>query len=177
MVHNLRQVDWHLGDRSLTWGDGFDRTVRQAMMTRPQNLMRVMRHPAYGSAVPTPELFVTLAYLGGLCSTVQHRGKVLKEGGAFGCHHNDKLYTRLLNDFNVSSRAGRAVIMHSCHVNLAVGTGPPNLSTLLISSDRRLLGRKQTELELRRTTTEGRSSPFGLWLQSARSCHLICQNE
>jgi 4,5-DOPA dioxygenase extradiol len=84
VVHNLRQVDWRLGDRAFDWADDFDSAVRQTMMTRPQDLMNVMRHPAYALAVPTPEHFLPLAYLAGLCSAAQQPAEVLVEGGTLG---------------------------------------------------------------------------------------------
>ncbi len=84
VVHNLRQVDWHMTDRAYDWAEDFDATVRQAMTTRPQDLMNVAQHPAYLQAVPTPEHFLPLAYLAGLSAAAGQPAEVLVEGGTMG---------------------------------------------------------------------------------------------
>lgn len=84
VVHNLRRVDRHLADQAFDWAEDFDKTVRQTMTTRPQDLINVVRHPDYASAVPTPEHFLPLAYLAGLSAAGHEPVKVLVEGGALG---------------------------------------------------------------------------------------------
>jgi 4,5-DOPA dioxygenase extradiol len=84
VVHNLRRVDWHLTDRAYDWAEDFDAQVRQTMATQPENLVDVVRHPAYSMAVPTPEHFLPLAYLAGLSAAAGQPPEVLVEGGTMG---------------------------------------------------------------------------------------------
>jgi 4,5-DOPA dioxygenase extradiol len=84
VVHNLRRVDWQLGDQAFDWADNFDRAVRTTMTTRPENLVDAVHHPAYSLAVPTPEHLFPLAYLAGLCAAAGSPAEVLVEGGSMG---------------------------------------------------------------------------------------------
>ena len=69
VVHNLRRVDWSYGDRGFDWAESFDAHVRAVMTSTPGALADVQRHPDYALAVPTPEHFLPLAYIAGLCKT------------------------------------------------------------------------------------------------------------
>ena len=84
VVHNLRRAQRDLGDVAFDWAGDFDKTVRHAMTTRPQDLVQVHTHPAYALAVPTPEHFLPLAYLAGLATAAQQPAAVLVEGGTMG---------------------------------------------------------------------------------------------
>lgn len=67
VVHNLRLIDWRRGDKGFDWADRFDARVHDAMTTQPADLHAVQSSPDYARAVPTPEHFLPLAYLAGLC--------------------------------------------------------------------------------------------------------------
>ena len=73
VVHNLRMIDWSRRNTGFDWADRFDSHVRELMMTTPADLSKVESSADYARAVPTPEHFLPLAYLAGLCDA---RGEV-----------------------------------------------------------------------------------------------------
>jgi 4,5-DOPA dioxygenase extradiol len=83
-VHNLRQINWRLKEQGFDWANDFDANVKKQMVENPENLMDIMRHPKYSSAVPTPEHFLPLVYLAGLCAAEGSPAEVLVEGGTMG---------------------------------------------------------------------------------------------
>jgi 4,5-DOPA dioxygenase extradiol len=84
VVHNLRRVAWDLGDTAYDWALDFDAEVKRIMTTDPGRLAEIAAHPAYRAAAPTPEHFLPLAYLAGLCDAGQRPARVFVEGGALG---------------------------------------------------------------------------------------------
>lgn len=84
VVHNLRRIVWERADEAFDWAQDFDAEVKQTMTTEPLELARVEAHPAYDLAVPTPEHFLPLAYLAGLCGAARQTATVLCEGGTLG---------------------------------------------------------------------------------------------
>jgi 4,5-DOPA dioxygenase extradiol len=84
VVHNLRRIDWNRQDGAFDWGDRFDAAVRSVMTARPADIASVQHHPDYALAVPTPEHFLPLAYLCGLCSAAGETAQPFAEGGTMG---------------------------------------------------------------------------------------------
>jgi 4,5-DOPA dioxygenase extradiol len=84
VVHNLRRIDWSHGDRGFDWGERFDAHVREAMTTRPAALADIQRHPDHDLAVPTPEHFLPLAYLAGLCAAAGETARPFAQGCTLG---------------------------------------------------------------------------------------------
>ena len=84
VVHNLRMLDRSRLDRAYDWGESFDAEVRRVMTTEPGTLATVQRHAAYALAVPTPEHFLPLAYLAGLCQAAGEPAQAFAEGGTLG---------------------------------------------------------------------------------------------
>jgi 4,5-DOPA dioxygenase extradiol len=84
VVHNLRRVDWSSPDRSYDWAARFDAEVKRVMTTAPEQLSQMAAHPDYGLSVPTPEHFLPLAYLAGLCTRTGQPAAVLVEGATMG---------------------------------------------------------------------------------------------
>jgi 4,5-DOPA dioxygenase extradiol len=84
VVHNLRRVDWALQDRAYDWGERFDGEVKRIMTTDPRQLPSVQGHPDYPAAVPTPEHFLPLMYLAGLCGAAGEPAVPFAEGGTLG---------------------------------------------------------------------------------------------
>lgn len=84
VVHNLRRIAWHRPDTAFDWGDRFDAAVRTVMTTRPADIPSVLEHPDYDLAVPTPEHFLPLAYLCGLCDAAGETATPFAEGGTMG---------------------------------------------------------------------------------------------
>ncbi|HSW17897.1 MAG TPA: 4,5-DOPA dioxygenase extradiol [Ramlibacter sp.] len=84
VVHNLRRIAWSHGDRGFDWSERFDAHVRDVMTTRPAALADVQGHPDYALAVPTPEHFLPLAYLAGLCAAAGEPAQVFTPGCTLG---------------------------------------------------------------------------------------------
>lgn len=84
VVHNLRLIDWSRGDSGFDWADRFDAQVREVMTSTPADLPSVQQHPDYARAVPTPEHFLPLAYLAGLCQAAGEPAIPFSEGRTLG---------------------------------------------------------------------------------------------
>ena len=56
----------------------------RVMTSAPGTLATVRRHAAYAMAVPTPEHFLPLAYLAGLCEAAGETAQPFAEGGTMG---------------------------------------------------------------------------------------------
>jgi 4,5-DOPA dioxygenase extradiol len=84
IVHNLRRIDFRQPDLAFDWGLRFDAAVKAVMTARPAALEDVTRHPDYAMSVPTPEHFLPLAYLCGLCDATAEPAIPFNEGGTMG---------------------------------------------------------------------------------------------
>jgi 4,5-DOPA dioxygenase extradiol len=84
VVHNLRRVDWAYGDSGFDWAERFDADVRELMTSRPAALEDTQRHADYRLAVPTPEHFLPIAYIAGLCDAAGETARPFAEGRTLG---------------------------------------------------------------------------------------------
>ena len=84
VVHNLRRIDWSHPDGAYDWGLRFDAEVKRMMTSAPKDILAISAHPDYALAVPTPEHFLPLPYLAGLCHQAGEPAEVLIEGGTMG---------------------------------------------------------------------------------------------
>lgn len=84
VVHNLRRIDFGRPDLAYDWGQRFDAAVKAAMTSRPASLAAIGDHPDYALSVPTPEHFLPLAYLCGLCDAAGEAATPFNEGGTLG---------------------------------------------------------------------------------------------
>jgi 4,5-DOPA dioxygenase extradiol len=84
VVHNLRLIDWKRADGAFDWGLRFDAEIQRIMSSRPKDILAISGHSDHALAVPTPEHFLPLPYLAGLCHQAGEAAEVLIEGGALG---------------------------------------------------------------------------------------------
>lgn len=84
VVHNLRAVDWGRTDEGFDWAHRFDEEARTQMLTDPTAIGSLDAHPDFGSAVPTADHFLPLAYLAGFAGAVEDEVDVLVDGYAYG---------------------------------------------------------------------------------------------
>ncbi|GAB3774830.1 4,5-DOPA dioxygenase extradiol [Ramlibacter monticola] len=84
VVHNLRRLDWNRPDAGYEWAERFDGAVRSVMTSEPASLPSVERHADFPLAVPTPEHFLPLAYLAGLCQAAGETASVFAAGATMG---------------------------------------------------------------------------------------------
>lgn len=83
VVHNLRRIAWH-SDQGFDWGERFDSAVKQCMESDPGRLPDLSKHPDYALSVPTPEHFLPLLYLAGLCQAAHQPAGAFIEGCTLG---------------------------------------------------------------------------------------------
>lgn len=83
VVHNLRRIAWR-SDRGFDWGERFDAAVKQCMESDPGRLPELEAHADYALSVPTPEHFVPLLYLAGLCQEANQPAVAFAEGCTLG---------------------------------------------------------------------------------------------
>ncbi|WP_394268820.1 4,5-DOPA dioxygenase extradiol [Qipengyuania sp.] len=68
VVHNLRAVRWNEPDAAFDWAERFDDAAAAQLARDPGGILRLLDHPDYAAAVPTPDHFVPLLYLAGMAT-------------------------------------------------------------------------------------------------------------
>ncbi|RYY27087.1 MAG: 4,5-DOPA dioxygenase extradiol [Sphingomonadales bacterium] len=91
VVHNLRQVQWKQPNAAFDWAERFDDAVVAQMADAPGDILKVLEHPDYDQAVPTPDHFVPLLYLAGLAAADDRPTEPIVRGYSMGsismtCH-------------------------------------------------------------------------------------------
>ena len=84
VVHNLRRVDWSTPEAGVDWNRRFDEAAFEVLRDEPGDVLRLLDHPDYQQAVPTPDHFIPLLHFAGLASA---RGSSIgrwTEGYSFG---------------------------------------------------------------------------------------------
>lgn len=84
VVHNLRRIAWDDPGGGFDWARRFDDAARQVMLDAPGDLLRLAEHDDYERAVPTPDHFIPLLYVGALAAETSTAPSVLIEGYAYG---------------------------------------------------------------------------------------------
>lgn len=84
VVHNLSLVDFQAQEQGYNWAVRFDDEVQHIMRTHPWDIASALLHPDAGVAVPTPEHFLPLLYLCGLCAQAEQGAAPFAEGPTFG---------------------------------------------------------------------------------------------
>lgn len=83
VVHNLRQVEWNKPNAAFDWNERFDAAVEAQLVENPASILRVLKHPDYAEAVPTPDHFIPLLYTAGLAID-EGKAEALVRGYAMG---------------------------------------------------------------------------------------------
>ena len=84
VVHNLRRVDWRDPQGGTDWAHRFDDAVAEQMLAGPGDLLRLLDHPDYGLAVPTPDHFIPLLYTAALAAAEGEAASPFLKGYALG---------------------------------------------------------------------------------------------
>ncbi len=84
VVHNLRVMDWHLGELGYEWAKRFDDDAKALMLSDPAEAARLAGHTDFPAAVPTPDHFIPLLYLAGLAGASSDTLEVLVDGYTYG---------------------------------------------------------------------------------------------
>ncbi len=75
VVHNLGAVKWSEPEVAFDWAQRFDEAAVRQLADDPADVLRLVEHPDYTAAVPTPDHFVPLLYLAGMAAS---RGEALR---------------------------------------------------------------------------------------------------
>lgn len=80
VVHNLGLIDPAVGETGFDWAVRFDQACTAAMTSDPSAVKRLVDHPDYRWAVPTPDHFLPLAPIAGLAAAGGVAASPLVEG-------------------------------------------------------------------------------------------------
>ena len=84
IVHNLRRLQWRQPDLAYDWAERFDDAAVEQLQRDPGDILRLMDHPDYSLAVPTPDHFVPLLYVAGLAAASNTKPESLVRGYSMG---------------------------------------------------------------------------------------------
>ncbi len=84
VVHNLSRVDWQLPADGYDWAHRFDDDTRSVLTSTPAEASRLAEHEDFAMAAPTPDHFLPLMYIAGLCAEASKPADVLIDGYAVG---------------------------------------------------------------------------------------------
>jgi len=84
VVHNLRRIQWDNPDGAFDWAERFDDVVAGQLATDPGEILKVVGHPDYELAVPTPDHFIPLLYIAGIAAEAGEPLETLIRGYAMG---------------------------------------------------------------------------------------------
>lgn len=84
VVHNLRRMDRSRPEAAYDWGQRFDAEVRRIMTSEPAALPGIEHHGDYPMSAPTPEHFMPLYYIAGLCEAAGESAQAFCEGAVMG---------------------------------------------------------------------------------------------
>lgn len=84
VVHNLRMIQWREQDMGFDWGERFDDATVDLLSQQPGDVLRLLEHPDYAKAVPTPDHFVPLLYVAGLAAAANAPLEPLLRGHTMG---------------------------------------------------------------------------------------------
>ena len=76
VVHNLGRIQWDRPDSASDWAERFDDAATDLLGQSPGDVLKLLDHPDYALAVPTPDHFIPLLYIAGLATAA---GKPLDE--------------------------------------------------------------------------------------------------
>ena len=76
VVHNLGRIKWDQPDSASDWAERFDDAATDLLAQSPGDVLKLLDHPDYDLAVPTPDHFIPLLYIAGLAVAA---GKPLDE--------------------------------------------------------------------------------------------------
>ena len=84
VVHNLGRIKWSSPDEGFDWAERFDDAVVEQLASDPAGILKVIEHPDYPLAVPTPDHFIPLLYIAGLAAASGEAMEPLVRGYAMG---------------------------------------------------------------------------------------------
>ncbi len=84
VVHNLGRIRWNEPDGAFDWTRRFDEAAIALMAEDPGAVLKLVEHPDYALAVPTPDHFIPLLYTAGLAAAGEGSASALVTGYSLG---------------------------------------------------------------------------------------------
>lgn len=84
VVHNLQALQWKQQELAYDWAERFDDATVEQLAHAPGDILRLLEHPDYAKAVPTPDHFIPLLYLAGLAAAENRPLEALVRGHTLG---------------------------------------------------------------------------------------------
>ncbi len=84
VVHNLQRVKWRQPDAVFDWAERFDEAAMAQLADDPSAILKLVEHPDYPLAVPTPDHFIPLLYIAGLAAVDEAAIEPFVRGYAMG---------------------------------------------------------------------------------------------
>lgn len=84
VVHNLGRVQWQQPTAAFDWAERFDDAAVEQLAGDPGDILKLVEHPDFALAVPTPDHFIPLLYLAGLAAFEGASIEALVRGYAMG---------------------------------------------------------------------------------------------
>lgn len=84
VVHNLRRIDWNQPEGGTDWNLRFAEAGTSLLQERPADILRLVEHPDFDLAVPTPDHFIPLLHVAALAAEADETPQVLVDGSAYG---------------------------------------------------------------------------------------------
>jgi 4,5-DOPA dioxygenase extradiol len=83
VVNDQRGADRRL-ESGYDWANDFDAMAQEILLSEPSGIARLMRHPNFSRAAPSPDHFWPLVQFAGITSASHERAEVLVEGVVAG---------------------------------------------------------------------------------------------
>nr|WP_294846296.1 4,5-DOPA dioxygenase extradiol [uncultured Sphingomonas sp.] len=84
VVHNLGRLQWNKPEAGDDWAERFDEAAVDLMQNAPGDVLKLMEHPDYKLAVPTPDHFIPLLYIAGLAAAGEEKPEAFLRGYSMG---------------------------------------------------------------------------------------------
>ncbi|HYH52175.1 MAG TPA: 4,5-DOPA dioxygenase extradiol [Acidimicrobiia bacterium] len=80
IVHNLRRVDLRQETTGFDWAQRFNEAAMACLLDSPGDAARLVEHPDYDLAAPTPDHFIPALYFAGIAAADSSNANVLIDG-------------------------------------------------------------------------------------------------
>lgn len=84
IVHNLREVNPSHGNTGEAWAHRFDDSVEQLLVETPEDILKIVEHPDFRRAVPTPDHFFPMLYTAGMAAASGRKLDPFDKGYVWG---------------------------------------------------------------------------------------------